>query len=427
LSYARIKTNKSSSITDTMERRIATAGNAGPKVRSDCEITIELKSKGGIDLYLISKVEALYGRSIKELCFEILRSFNIRNAYIRIEDSGALAFVIAARLEAAIKKLFDSELEYLPEFINENRYSTTAGRFRFSRLYLPGNTPGLMINAGLHSPDAIILDLEDSVSHERKDEARILVRNALRQVNFYGAERMVRINQGERGIADLHFIVSHNVNLILIPKCENPDQVKIIDSEISAIKKKGRIRSTVFLMPIIESALGIENSFNIARASENVVALTIGLEDYTADLGVPRTRVGMESLYARTRLIVAAKAAGIQPIDSVFSDVNDMEALKEYVLASRALGFEGMGCIHPRQISVINEGFAPDAVEIEKAIMIVRAFEDAVRNGLGVVALGSKMIDPPVVKMAQKTIELAVKLGKLQLNRITGISFKENE
>jgi citrate lyase subunit beta/citryl-CoA lyase len=419
LRYARIKTNEILSITDTMKRRIATAGNTGPKVRSDCEITIELKSKGGIDFNLKSKVEALYGRSIKELCDEILKSFNIRNADVRINDSGALPFVIAARLEAVIKKLIDSDLEYLPEFINENRYSTTARRFRFSRLYLPGNTPGLMINAGLHSADAIILDLEDSVSPEKKDEARILVRNALRQVNFYGAERMVRINQGDRGLVDLHFVIPHNVNLILVPKCENPDQVKIVDSEISAIRKKYRIRNTVFLMPIIESALGIENSFNIAKASENIVSLAIGLEDYTADLGVPRTREGIESLYARTRLVVAAKAAGVQPIDSVFSDINDMGALKQYVLASRALGFEGMGCIHPRQISVINKGFGPDTEEIEKAKRIVCAFEDATRKGLGVVALGSKMIDPPVVKRAQKTIELAVKLGKLpdQMNK----------
>jgi len=410
-----------------MKRRIATAGNAGPKVRSDCEITIELKSKGGIDFNLKSKVEGLYGRSIKELCNDILKSFNIRNADVRINDSGALAFVIAARLEAVIKKLFDPDLEYLPELINENRYSTNSGRLRFSRLYLPGNTPGLMINAGLHSADAIILDLEDSVSPEKKDEARILVRNALRQVNFYGAERMVRINQGDIGLADLHFVIPHNVNLVLVPKCENPDQVKIVDSEISAIRKKGSIRNTVFLMPIIESALGVENSFSIAKASENVVALAIGLEDYTADLGVTRTREGMESLYARTRLVVAAKAAGIQPVDSVFSDVSDMEALKQYVLASRALGFEGMGCIHPRQISVINEGFTPDNQEIEKAKRILYAFEGATRNGLGVVALGSKMIDPPVVKRAQKTIDLAVKLGKLQLDWKNEISIEENE
>jgi citrate lyase subunit beta/citryl-CoA lyase len=270
-----------------------------------------------------------------------------------------------------------------------------------------------MINAGLHSADGIILDLEDSVAPDKKFEARFLVRNALRQVGFNGAERMVRINQGDPGLKDLLYVIPHNVNLILLPKCENREQVKKVESEISRITSGYKIKNPVYIMPIIESALGVENSYEIARASESVVAMAIGLEDYTADLGVHRTAEGNESFYARTRIIVAAKAAGIQPIDSVFSDVADMEALKQNVLASKALGFEGMGCIHPRQIPVISEGFAPDENEIEKSKKIVSAFEDARSKGLGVVALGSKMIDPPVVARALKTIELAVNLGKL--------------
>ena len=140
----------------------------------------------------------------------------------------------------------------------------------------------------------------------------------------------------------------------------------------------------------MKAALGVENSFEIARSSENVVAIAIGLEDYTADLGVPRTQEGNESFYARTRLVSAAKAAGIQPIDSVFSDVGDMDALRQNVLSSKALGFEGMGCIHPRQIRVIKQGFAPGPEEIEKSKKIVLAFEDARQKGLGVVALGYK-------------------------------------
>ena len=261
----------------------------------------------------------------------------------------------------------DTELEYLPGLIRENTGSTTRNCFRFSRLYIPGNTPGLMINAGLHSADGIILDLEDSVAPEKKNEARILVRNALRQVNFYGAERMVRINQGDRGLEDLRSVIPHNVNLILIPKCESVNYIKRVEDEISKIRKEsGRNLNPVFLMPIIETALGVENSFEIAKASENIVGLAIGLEDYTADLGVPRTFEGAESFYARTRIIVAAKAAGIQAIDSVFSDVGDMDALKKSVQISKSLGFEGMGCIHPRQIPVIRNGFAPDENEIEK-------------------------------------------------------------
>jgi len=404
-----------------MKETISITGNEGPEIRSDCEITLEIKDEGGIIIDLVSKVKALYGESIENLTSEILNFFGVKNGLVKINDSGALPFVIAARLESAIKKLINSDLDYLPEFIKENDYSTSRDRFRFTRLYLPGNSPSLMINAGLHSADGIILDLEDSVAPGKKDEARILVRNALRQVNFYGAERMVRINQGERGLDDLHFVIPHNVNLILIPKCESSDYVKTIEDKIASIKLMHNLNRQVFLMPIIESALGVENSYEIARSSESVVAMAIGLEDFTADMGIPRTMEGRESLYARTRLVIAAKAAGIQPIDSVFSDVGDMEALKQNVLTSKSLGFEGMGCIHPRQIKVIREGFAPDETEIDKSKNIVKAFETAKLKGIGVVALGTKMIDPPVVARAQKTIDLAIRMGLLSDTWIKGI------
>jgi citrate lyase subunit beta/citryl-CoA lyase len=396
-----------------MKSHIVTTGNAGPKVRSDCEITLELRNHGGISIDLVSKVKSLYGESIEKLSNEVLEFFEVKDASVKINDSGALPFVIAARIEAAVKQLIDTDLEYLPEFISDNSYSTLRDRFRFSRLYLPGNNPALMINAGLHSADGIILDLEDSVAPEKKDEARILVRNALRQVDFCGSERMVRINQGPVGIKDLHSVLPHIVNLILIPKCESSNDIKKVEKEISGINKSLNLNNQVFLMPIIESALGVENSFEIARSSENVVAIAIGLEDYTADLGVPRTLEGKESFYARSRLVVAAKAAGIQPIDSVFSDVADMDALKANVMQSKALGFEGMGCIHPRQVRIIRQGYAPDEAEIEKSKKIVLAFKMAELKGVGVVALGSKMIDPPVVKRAQKSIDLAVRMGVL--------------
>lgn len=389
------------------------SGNAGPKIRSDCEMILQLRSEGGIVIDLNSKVQVLYGASIRKLCTDILVFFGIRDALLTVNDSGALDWVIGARLESAVKQLINTDLEFLPPFREENKYQTTSGRFRFSRLYIPGNAPAMMINAGLHSADGIILDLEDSVAPEKKDEARILVRNALRQVNFYGAERMVRINQGERGLKDLEFVIPQNVNLVIIPKCEDPGQVRLVDAKISEIKERSGFTNQVHLMPVIESALGVERSFEIAKSSESVAAMAIGLEDYTADLGVSRTIEGKESLYARTRLVVTAKAAGIQPIDSVFSDVADMEALRQNVLSSKALGFEGMGCIHPRQVSVIRMGFAPGNDEIEKSVKIVAAYEEAARNGLGVVALGSKMIDAPVVARAQKTIDLAARLGLL--------------
>lgn len=390
---------------------MATSGNSGPKVRSDCEVTLEVRNEGGIEFRLKSKVAAMYGHSIKDLCNDILGFFGINNAYLAVDDSGALPFVISARMESAVKQLIDTKLDYLPGFSGENRYSTESDRFRFSRLYVPGNTPSMMINAGLHSADGIILDLEDSVAPERKDEARILVRNALRQVNFYGAERMVRINQGDRGLKDLDQVIPQNVNLILIPKCEGPESIISVEKRIKEIRRLHNLKNTVWLMPIIESAMGIEKAFEIASSSPDIVAMAIGLEDLTADMGVQRTLDGYESLYARSRLVIAARAAGIQPIDSVFSDVEDMEGLYKNVLQSKSLGFEGMGCIHPRQIAVINKGFAPGNIEIEKSAKIVKAYGEARMKGVGVVALGSKMIDPPVVKRALRTMDLAVRLG----------------
>ncbi len=394
----------------------AITGNAGPKVRSDIEVTLEITATGGIELNLKSKVKTMYGRAIEEQCRSLLNYFGIENARLSVNDSGALPFVIAARIEAAVKALTGTEKCFMPEMAAENLYSSSRDRFRFSRLYLPGNSPGMFLNAGLHSPDGVILDLEDSVAPERKDEARILVRNALRVVNFYGAERMVRINQGERGLDDLEMLIPHNVQLVLIPKCENAETVHTIDERIRKIKKREGQNEMVFLMPIIESAAGVERAMEIATAAESVVALAIGLEDYTADLGVQRTKEGRESLYARNRLVVAAKAAGIQPIDSVFSDVGDMEGLLQNVLSAKAMGFEGMGCIHPRQIAVIREGFSPSLEETEKAKKIVIAYRDALEKGLGVVALGTKMIDPPVVARAEKTITLALRLGLLPEN-----------
>jgi citrate lyase subunit beta/citryl-CoA lyase len=396
--------------------KAATAGNRGKGVKSDCFVSLELTESGGIDLLLKSKVDVMYGNSIRKQVREILTFFGIENAKIEIEDTGALPFVIAARVEAVVRQLINTDKEYLLNVIPENTFVTKKDRFRFSRLYLPGNTPKLMINAGIHMPNGVILDLEDAVAHNKKYEARFVVRNALRAVNFYGAERMVRINQIPNGLEDLDFIVPHNVNLILVPKCESAEQIRLVNERIDIIKKEKGISSDIWLMPIIESALGVLKAFEIASAAKNIVSLAIGLEDYTADIGTKRTNEGSESFFARSMIVTAARATGIQPIDSVFSDVSDMEALKQNVLKSKALGFDGMGCIHPRQIEVIHNYFAPDEAEIERAKKIVNAFYIAEEKGLGVVSLGSKMIDAPVVKRAQKSIDLAVSLGILGKN-----------
>jgi len=380
----------------------------GDDVRSDCQVTFELTESGGQIIDLQSKLKIMYGKSITNLASDLLKFFGIENCKLTIIDKGSLDFIIAARIEAAIKMIVDTNKEYLLPVLKENLNATKRDDFRLSRLYLPGNTPKLMINAGVHKPNGIILDLEDSVAPDKKFEASFLVRNALRNVNFYGAERMVRINQIPKGLDDLKYVVPHYVNLLLIPKTESAEQIKQVDEAISKIKRDND--NPIWYMPIIESALGVEKAYEIATASPNIVAMAIGLEDLTADLGVKRTAEATESFFARTRVVNACKAAGIQPIDSVFSDVSDMEGLRKNVEISKSLGFEGMGCIHPRQIQVIHEAFMPSAEEIEKAQRIVDAFKEAEAKGLGVVSLGSKMIDPPVVKRALQTLK---KIGNL--------------
>src|SRR6056297_2322837 len=399
-----------------MSEQIAYAGNKGENIRSDCHVTFELKDSGGLQINLDSKVQSLYGESIHDLCEDILRFFDIRHAQLHVVDTGAIPLVIAARVEAAIRKLKDGDKEYLMPFIEENQYGAEKEQFRFSRLYLPGNMPKMMLNAGIHHPNGVILDLEDSVAPDRKHEARFLIRNALRGINFYGAERMVRINQLPGGLEDLKYVLPHHVHTLLVPKCESASQIHELEQEIEKIRKERQISHNIFMMPILESALGIEKAYEIATASEHVVAMAIGLEDYTADIGTRRTHEAKESLYARTRLVNACKAARIQAIDSVFSDVGDEQGLRDTVRESKSLGFEGMGCIHPRQIKVIHESFAPDEEEIEQAKKILNAYYEAQEKGLGVVSLGTKMIDPPVVKRAQKNIDLALYLNLIPEN-----------
>ncbi|MCL4547755.1 MAG: aldolase/citrate lyase family protein [Bacteroidetes bacterium] len=387
----------------------ASAGKRGDKIRSDCFVEIELANKGGVRTSVVSKVDSMYGQSINDLLIAMCDFFELKHASIIVEDYGALPFTLAARFETAYKMLKpENTNEFLPSFHKNNRKGTSKDRLRKSRLYLPGNEPKFFPNAGLHKPDAVILDLEDSVAPSEKKSARYLVRNALRAVNFYGSERMVRINQLPMGLDDLKFVVPHNVHVILIPKCESAMTIKDVEEEINIIKAEHNISCEIYLMPIIESALGVVKAYEIASASDKICALTIGLEDYTADIGVERTNEGKESIYARSTVVNAAKAAGVQAIDSVFSDVDDMEGLRTNVMEAKSLGFEGKGCIHPRQIPIVHEAFAPTEKEIEKAKKIVLAFEEAQKKGMGVVSLGSKMIDAPVVKRAQHTIELAI-------------------
>jgi len=393
---------------------MAEAGRKGDKVRSDCFVRVEPKTRGGLRLTVVTKVEAMYGDAVRATCARALEALGVKHAIVTVEDHGALDFVLAARVECAVKRAGMGEgRSFLPDPGPGSASRASRERLRRSRLYLPGNEPKYFLNAGLHEPDGVILDLEDSVPPSEKDAARLVVRNALRCVDFAGAERMVRINQGDRGLEDLDAVVPQGVHVILIPKVETAEHVRAVDARAKKLAAAAGLKQTPFLMPIIESAMGCFEAAYIASASTSVVALTIGLEDYTADIGAQRTLEGRESFWARSVVVNAARAAGVTPIDTVFSDVSDMEGLRQACLEAKGMGFEGKGCIHPRQVPVVHEAFAPGAGEIEKAGRIVLAFEKAEEENLGVVALGSKMIDPPVVKRALRTVKMAEALGLL--------------
>ena len=389
----------------------ATAGRSGPEVRSDCRVTFDPATQGGLAIELQSRVAAYYGEQITAQARQVLAELGLEHARVLIEDSGALPYVIAARIEAAVRRAGAGQgRRSLPARISDPP-PWTRDRLRRSRLYLPGSEPKYFVNAALYGPDAVIFDLEDSVHPEEKDSARILVRNALRALDLKNCERMVRINQLPLGLADLDEIVPESPDLILIPKVEKAEQIAAVEARIARLRADSGAERPIWLMPILESALGIENALAIATASPLIAALTIGLEDYTADLGVAKTAEGNESWYARLRLVNAARAAGVQAIDSVYGDVEDMAGLLAWGRRARSLGFQGMGCVHPLQISVVHEAFAPAEEEIGKALRIVSAFEDARKRGLGVVSLGSKMIDAPVVERAVKLVKQAEQMG----------------
>ncbi len=407
------------------------AGRRAADVRSDCWVSVEISETGGLRQEIQSKVEALYGESIRTDVIRILEAAGAENARVVVEDKGALPWILQARVEAAYRRAASGAPDGDQEdgtarpspFPTDPRPPRTSplppsggtprDRLRRSRLYLPGNEPKFMVSAGLHAPDGVILDLEDSVHPSEKDAARLLVRNALRCVDFGNAERMVRINQLPLGFQDLDAVVPEAPEVILVPKVETPRQLEAVQARVDELRSAHGVASPVWLMPILESGLGVENAYAIASATESVVALTIGLEDYTADLGVVKTSEGGESLWARSRLVNAARAAGVQAIDSVYGDVGDEEGLLAWGHRARAMGFVGMGCVHPRQIRIIHKAFAPGPEELQRALKIVAAFEDAESRGLGVVSLGSKMIDRPVVLRARGLVERARAAGLL--------------
>lgn len=285
---------------------------------------------------------------------------------------------------------------------------------RRSLLFLPGNTPNIIVNGDALGADNVILDLEDAVSPDQKDAARILVRNAILTIGFQSVELTVRINSLDTPYwrDDLEEIVPLKPDLIMPTKVDSAADVTTLDAEIGRIEEKSGIgRGAVKLIPLIETARGLENAYAIGAASPRVAALFLGAEDLTADLRCPRTKEGAEILYARSRLVSAARAAGIDAYDTPFTDVNDDEGIVRDARFARSLGFSGKACISPRHVRAVNEAFSPSQMEIDYACEVLEAIRQARVHGRGAVSLHGKMIDKPIVLRAQQTIAMADAIG----------------
>lgn len=289
----------------------------------------------------------------------------------------------------------------------EKRY--TKDRLRRSMMFVPGNNPGMIADARIYGADSIMFDLEDSVAYTEKDTARFLVHNALKTLNFGKKEIVVRINDlaSDLGIQDLEAIIPAGVHVVRLPKTDSAQDVVDCEREIARIEKKHGIPvGATGMMAAIESANGVLSAREIAHASDRLIGIALGAEDYVTDLKTTRSD-GIELLFARSMILNAARSAGIAALDTVYSDVNDEEGFLAEATLVKKLGFDGKSVINPRQIQPLHRCFMPSEKDLAKARAVMEAIEEAHRRGSGVISLKGKMIDKPVVIRAQRLIALA--------------------
>jgi len=289
-------------------------------------------------------------------------------------------------------------------------------RLRRTALYVPGNDPSMIQNAGIFGSDAIVLDLEDAVSVNEKDAARLLVRNALKNINYGNTEVIVRINSffTPFGKDDLEIIGRAHPDGIRVPKVETIQDIQNIEKFLDRIEAEEKFeKNSIKILPSIESALGLFNVFEIAKASQRIEVINFGAEDYTADIGAERTKEGKELFDIRTRMLLAARVAGIEVQDSVFAHVRDTEGLIRETQFIKQLGFDGKSVIHPSQILPVHQVFTPSQEEIARAKRIIFAIKEAEKKKSGVISLDGRMVDAPVVAKARRVLDYAQAAGLL--------------
>ncbi|WP_265457753.1 citrate (pro-3S)-lyase subunit beta [Enterococcus sp. HY326] len=287
-------------------------------------------------------------------------------------------------------------------------------RLRRTMMFVPGANAAMLRDAPLYGADSIMFDLEDAVSLKEKDSARALVHFALKTFDYSSVETVVRINGLDTvGAQDVEAMVLAGVNVVRLPKTETAQDIVDVDAVITQVEKDNAIPvGTTKMMAAIESAEGVLNAREIAVASDRLIGIALGAEDYATNMKTVRYPDGQELLFARSMIIHAARAAGIAAIDTVYSDVDNTEGFENEVRRIKQLGFDGKSVINPRQIPLVNAIYAPTEKEIQNAKEVIWAIRDAEAKGSGVISLNGKMIDKPIVERAERVIALA-KAAKL--------------
>jgi len=288
-------------------------------------------------------------------------------------------------------------------------------------LYVPGNNAGMVKDAHIYRSDSVMFDLEDSVSLNEKDSARLLIFNALKTLDYEGIETVVRINglNTPFGADDIKAMVRARPHIIRLPKADSAEEIKEVEALIEKEEKLvGLKQGTIKLMAAIEGPLGVINAYSIASASKRLVGIALGAEDYVTNMKTKRSPEGTEILFARSQIVTAARAAGIYALDTVYSDINNEEGFLEEVKHIKQLGFDGKSVISPRQITPVHKIYTPDQKEIGFALRVIDAIQEAEQKGSGVISLDGKMIDKPVVERAERILMMA---------KASGIRINEDE
>ena len=280
-------------------------------------------------------------------------------------------------------------------------------------LFLPGNNPNMLINGAYLGSDSIIFDLEDAIAPDEKDSARILVRHALTSMDYSPCRVIIRINSldTEYWENDVEAMLPLKPDILMPTKVSGKDYIIKLVEKMQQVEAATGCGCATTLMPLIETALGLENSFEIATAHERVSAIYLGGEDLTADLRCKRTKEGNEISYARYRIVNAARAAGVDVYDTPFTDIDDLDGLRRDAEFAKSLGFTGKAVISPRHVDCVNEIFSPSLADIEYAHCVFAAIEEAKKQGKGAISLNGKMIDAPIVERARIVLEAAAELN----------------